>query len=43
MYYWTLRKINEKYLEKFEMCCWRRLDKVSDTDLVRNAALRRVK
>jgi len=24
-----LRKIDQKYLESFEMWCWRRLDKIS--------------
>jgi hypothetical protein len=25
---WTLRKVDQKYLESFEMCCWRRMEKV---------------
>jgi hypothetical protein len=33
---WTLRKINQKYLESFEMWCWRRTEKISWTDHVRN-------
>jgi hypothetical protein len=33
---WTLRKIDQKYLESFEMWCWRRLEKISWTDRVRN-------
>jgi hypothetical protein len=32
---WTLRKV-DKYLESFEMWCWRRMEKISWTDLVRN-------
>jgi hypothetical protein len=33
---WTLRKVEQKYLEKFEMWCWRRMEKISWTDPVRN-------
>jgi hypothetical protein len=33
---WTLRKAYQKYLESFEMWCWRRMEKVSWTDRVRN-------
>jgi hypothetical protein len=33
---WTLRKLDYKYLESFETWWWRRLDKISWTDLVRN-------
>ena len=32
---WTLRAGDQKYLESFEMC-WRRLEKISWTDHVRN-------
>jgi hypothetical protein len=32
---WTLRKVDQKYLESFEMC-WRRMEKISWTDCVRN-------
>jgi hypothetical protein len=40
---WTLRKVDEKYQENFEMCCWRRVE-VSWTDRVRNEeVLHRVK
>jgi hypothetical protein len=39
---WTLRKVNQKYLESFEMC-WRRMEKISWTDRVRNEVLRSVK
>jgi hypothetical protein len=41
---WTLRKLDQKYLESFEMWCWRRMEKVSWTDRVNNeAVLHRVK
>jgi hypothetical protein len=33
---WTLQKIDQKYLESFEMWCWRRMEKISWTDRVRN-------
>jgi hypothetical protein len=33
---WTLRKVDLKYLESFEMWCWRRMEKISWTDRVRN-------
>ena len=32
---WTLRAADQKYLESFEMC-WRRMEKISWTDHVRN-------
>jgi hypothetical protein len=31
-----LRKVVEKYLESFEMWCWRRMEKISWTDHVRS-------
>jgi hypothetical protein len=41
---WTLRKVDQKYMESFEMLCWRRMDKISWTDSVRNEeVLHRVK
>jgi hypothetical protein len=41
---WTLRKEDLKYLESFEMWCWRRMKKISWTDRVRNdEILQRVK
>jgi hypothetical protein len=41
---WTLRKIDQKYLESYEMWCWRRIQKISWTDRVRNEeVLHRVK
>jgi len=33
---WTLRAADQKYLENFEMWCWRRMEKFSWTDHVRN-------
>jgi hypothetical protein len=40
---WTLRKADQKYLESFEMGCWRRMEKISWTNRVRNKVLHRVK
>jgi hypothetical protein len=40
---WTIRKLDQKYLESFEMWCWR-MEKICWTDLVNNkAVLHRVK
>ena len=33
---WTLWKVDQKYLESFEVWCWRRMEKISWTDRVRN-------
>jgi hypothetical protein len=33
---WTLRAVDQKLLEIFEMWCWRRMEKISWTDHVRN-------
>jgi hypothetical protein len=33
---WTLRAVEQKSLEIFEMWCWRRMEKISWTDHVRN-------
>ena len=33
---WTLRAADQKYLESFEKWCWRRMEKISWTDHVRN-------
>jgi hypothetical protein len=33
---WTLRAVDQKHLESFEMWCWRRMEKNSWTDHVRN-------
>jgi len=33
---WTLWTVDQKHLESFEMWCWRRMEKISWTDHVRN-------
>jgi hypothetical protein len=33
---WTLRAVDQKHLESFEMSCWRRMEKICWTDRVRN-------
>ena len=33
---WTRRAVEQKHLESFEMWCWRRIEKISWTDHVRN-------
>ena len=40
---WTLRAVDQKQLESFEMWCWRRMEKISWTEHVRNEVLLRVK
>jgi hypothetical protein len=40
---WTLWTVYQKHLECFEMWCWRRIEKISSTDNVRNEVLLRVK
>jgi hypothetical protein len=40
---WTLRAVDLKHLESFEMWCWRRMEKISWTDHVRNEVLLRAK
>jgi hypothetical protein len=40
---WTLRKLDQKYVESFEMWCWRRMEKISWTARVRNEVLHRIK
>jgi len=32
----TLREVDQKHVESFEMWCWRRMEKISWTDHVRN-------
>jgi hypothetical protein len=32
---WTLRAVDQKHLESFEIWCWRRMEKISWTDHVR--------
>ena len=36
---WTLRAVDQKHQESFEMWCWRRMEKISWTDHVRNEEL----
>jgi hypothetical protein len=33
---WTLRAVHQKHLESYEMWCWRRMEKISWNDHVRN-------
>jgi hypothetical protein len=33
---WRLRAVDQKQLESFKMWCWRRMEKISWTDHVRN-------
>ena len=33
---WTLRKVDQKYLESFKTWCWRSMEKINWTDPVRN-------
>jgi len=33
---WTLRAVDQKHMESFEMWCWRRMEMISWTDHVRN-------
>ena len=41
---WTLWKADQKYLEIFEMWCWKRVEKISWTDRVRHEeVLHRIK
>jgi hypothetical protein len=40
---WTFRKIDQKYLESFEVCYWRRREKIIWTDRIQNEVLHRVK
>jgi len=37
---WTISKVDDKYLKSFEMWCWRRMEKISWTDRVRNETTR---
>ena len=40
---WTFRKVNQKYLDSFEMWCWRRMEEISWSDRVTNEVLRTVR
>jgi hypothetical protein len=39
---WTLRSADQKYLQSFEMWCWRRMEKIVWNDYVRNKVILRV-
>jgi hypothetical protein len=39
LYTWTLRAVDQKHLENFEMWFWRRMDEISWTDNVSNEEL----
>jgi hypothetical protein len=36
---WRVWKVDQKYLEIFEMWCWRRMKDISGTDLMKNEEL----
>jgi len=40
---WTLQRLDQEYLESFEMWCLRRIEKISWTDHVGNELLQSVK
>jgi hypothetical protein len=40
---WTLRKVDLKYLKSFETWCWRRMEKISWPDRVKDEVLQSVK
>jgi hypothetical protein len=40
---WTLRAVDQKHLENFQMWCWRRMERISWSEHVRNEVLLRVK
>ena len=41
---WTLRKVDQKYLESFRSWCWRRMEKISWPDrVIIEEVLQRVK
>ena len=31
---WTVRKLEQKYLESFEMWCWRRMEKIKSPEQI---------
>ena len=33
---WTLRDVNQNYFERSKIWCWRRMEKIDWTDLVKN-------
>jgi hypothetical protein len=40
---WTHRKVDQKYLESFEMWYWRRMEKIGWNHHVRNKLLHKIK
>ena len=40
---WTLRNVDEKNVESIKMWCWRRMEKISWTDRVKNEVVQRAK
>jgi hypothetical protein len=40
---WKLRKVDQKYMESFEMWFWKRMEKIFWTDRVRDEVIRRGK
>jgi hypothetical protein len=41
---WTLRKVDQKYLESFDMWCWSRMEKISwNVRVINEEVLHRVK
>jgi hypothetical protein len=40
---WALRKVDQKYLESVEIWCWRRMEKISWAERMKNEVLRTVK
>ena len=39
---WTLTKLERKYLESFEVWCWRRMEKIKCSEKVANEVLERI-
>jgi len=40
---WTLRKVDQKYVESFEMWCWRRIERIRWIDRMKKEVLHGVK
>jgi hypothetical protein len=40
---WTLRKVDKKYVESFEIWCWRKMEKISWIDHMKNEVFHEVK
>jgi squalene cyclase len=36
---WTLQNLDQKYLESFEMWCWRRMEMISQMDHISNETI----